>query len=108
MPVLKFEEFTNIDEVEPLRGAELYIDREHAIPLEDGEYYLADTIGFKVVAEGETIGEVIDYTENEADQTIFIVKCTDGSEKYILDIPDFVKDVDLDEGIIEINLIKGM
>ncbi len=108
MPVLKFEEFNNIDEVEPLRGAELYVDREHAIPLEDGEYYLADTIGFKVVSNGEVIGEVVDYTENEADQTIFIVKCNDGSEKYILDIPEFVEEVDLDEGTITINLIKGM
>ena len=108
MPVLKFEEFNNIDEVEPLRGAELYVDREHAIPLEDGEYYLADTIGFKVVSNGEVIGEVVDYTENEADQTIFIVKCNDGTEKYILDIPEFVEDVDLDEGTITINIIKGM
>ena len=108
MPVLKFEEYNSIEEVEALKGSDLYVDREHAIPLEDGEFYLADTIGFKVISDGETIGEVADYIENEADQTIFIVKCTDGTEKYILDIPDFIKDVDIETGTIEVNIVKGM
>ena len=108
MPVLKFEEYNSIEEVEALKGSDLYVDREHAIPLEEGEFYLADTIGFKVISEGETIGEVADYTENEADQTIFIVKCTDGTEKYILDIPEFIKNVDIEEGTIEVNIVKGM
>ena len=108
MPVLKFAEYNSIEEVETLKGADLYVDREHVIPLEEGEFYLADTIGFKVVSEGETIGEVVDYTENEADQTIFIVKCNDGTDKYILDIPEFIKNVDIEAGIIEVNLVKGM
>ena len=58
MPVLKFEGYDNRDDIEILRGTELYVDREHALPLEDGEYYLADIIGFDVISEEEIIGKI--------------------------------------------------
>ena len=107
-PVLKFAEYNSIEEIEPLRQTELYIDREHAIALEEGEYYMADIIGFDVIDENGKIGTLKDYTENGADQTIFIVECLDGSTKYILDIPEFIKNVDLDSKTILVNVIKGM
>ncbi|SEQ55481.1 16S rRNA processing protein RimM [Lachnospiraceae bacterium NE2001] len=107
-PVLKFAEYNSIEEIEPLRQIELYIDREHAIALEEGEYYMADIIGFDVIDENGKIGTLKDYTENGADQTIFIVECLDGSTKYILDIPEFIKNVDLDSKTILVNVIKGM
>ncbi len=108
MPVLGFKEYTNIDEVEKLRGIELYVAREAAIPLKEGEYYLADIIGYDVVANGNKIGILEDYTENGADQTIFIVRCNDDSIKYILDIPEFVLGVDQQEKTVTVNLIEGM
>ena len=107
-PVLKFEEFNSIEEIEPLRQTELYVDREHAISLEEGEYYMADILGFDVEDENGKIGVLKDYIENGADQTIFIVECLDGSTKYILDIPEFVQKVDLDSKKIHVVMIKGM
>ena len=108
MPVLGFDEYKNINDIAPLRGAELYVDRSNALPLEDGEYYLADIIGFDVIADNSKIGIIKDYIENEADQVIFVVECSDGSEKYIPDVPDFITDVDLDDGKVYVKLIKGM
>ena len=48
MPVLGFDEYTSIDDIQPLKGSELYVDRSNAIELEEGEYFLADVIGFEV------------------------------------------------------------
>ena len=108
MPVLGFDEYTSIDDIQPLKGSELYVDRANAIELEEGEYFLADVIGFTVMSADKKIGVVKDYIENEADQVIFIIEAEDGSEKMIPDIPEFISDVDLDEGIMYVMLIKGM
>ena len=61
-----------------------------------------------LVQSYKKIGVVKDYIENEADQVIFIIEAEDGSEKMIPDIPEFISDVDLDEGIMYVKLIKGM
>ncbi|MCR5214906.1 MAG: ribosome maturation factor RimM [Eubacterium sp.] len=108
MPVLGFKEFSSIEEVENLRGIELFVSRDNAIPLEEGEYYMADIIGFDVISQGQKIGVLEDYTENGAEQTIFIVRMQDDSIKYILDIPEFVLDVNLEQKTINVNLMKGM
>ena len=36
------------DDAEKQRGAMLYIDREHAVPLAENEYYISDLIGCTV------------------------------------------------------------
>jgi 16S rRNA processing protein RimM len=108
MPVLKFEGIDDRDAIEALRGTELYVDREHALELDEGEYYLADIMGFKVSADNVIIGSIEDYFENAADQTIFVVKCNDGTTKYIPDIEEFVLDVNMDEELVYVKLIKGM
>lgn len=108
MPVLKFEGIDDRNDIEAYRGVELYVDREHALPLDEGEFYLADIIGFDVVSKDEIIGKIEDYFDNAADQTILVVKCNDGSTKYIPDLEEFVEEVDMDASKIYVNLIKGM
>ena len=110
MPVLKFEGIDDRDSVETLRGIELYVDKEHAIPLEEGEYYVADILGFDVISDTDNskIGVLEDYMENAADQLIYLVKCNDGSIKYVPDIEEFVLDVDMDGRTVLVHLIPGM
>lgn len=108
MPVLKFEGIDSRDDIEAFRGVELYVDREHTAELEEGEYFLSDVIGFDVYSENEKIGVIEDYIENDADQIIFIVRLNDGSEMMVLDLPEFVLDVDFDDNKMIINVIKGM
>ena len=107
--VLGFDEISTIEEAEKIIKAEIYVDREDAVPLDDGEYYMADLIGFKAVLEdGSVVGTLDDYTETPA-QTILIFKAADdGREIMIPDVPEFVGDVDLDEKTIVIKPLKGM
>ena len=110
MPVLKLEGLDDRNSIEGLRGVDVYVDKEHAIPLEEGEYFLADVIGFGVISDKDEskIGVLEDYMENAADQVIFIVKCLDGTTKYIPDVEEFVLSVDLDEKTMLVHLIEGM
>ena len=40
--ILKFDGIDNINDIEKYKGCDLYVTRENAIPLEEGEVYLAD------------------------------------------------------------------
>ena len=51
MVLLKFKGIDKIEEAEKLRNAFLEIDREDAIPLEEGTYFIADLIGLKVYTD---------------------------------------------------------
>ena len=42
----------SVDDAEAFRGRDLYIDRAHAAPPEDGAVYIADLIGCEAVDEG--------------------------------------------------------
>ena len=61
---LTLEGVEDRDAAEKLRGVELYIDRAHARPLEEGEMFLADLIGLKAVdTQGNDIGTLTDVLQ---------------------------------------------
>lgn len=53
------------EDVEKLRGRQLYIDRAHANPLEEGEVYISDLIGCEAVDEsGAVVGTLTDVLQH--------------------------------------------
>ena len=53
------------DDAEKQRGAMLYIDREHAVPLAENEYYISDLIGCTVQdQQGQAIGTLADVLQD--------------------------------------------
>ena len=54
---LQLENVNDRDGAEALRGTEVYVDRAHAAKLAEGQNYIADLIGMRVVTDaGEEIG----------------------------------------------------
>ena len=105
--ILKFDGIDNINDIEKYKGCDLYVTRENAIPLEEGEVYLADIMNSKVVTEdGEEFGELVDILETGAN-LVFVVK-HDGKEVLLPDIPDCVKEVDDENKIITVHIMKGL
>ena len=52
------------DDAEVFRGRDLYIDRAHAAPPEDGAVYIADLIGCEAVDEdGHSVGTLTDVLQ---------------------------------------------
>lgn len=106
--ILKFKGFDNINDIEPYVKADLMVSRENAVKLEEGEHFVADLIGLKIVSEeGNLIGELEDVLETAAGKLLQI-KSTEGKEVLIPDVKEFVKEVDLKEGVIKIHLIDGL
>lgn len=106
--ILKFKEFNNINEVERFRKCDLMVTREHALPLEEGQYYLCDVIGADVVEEeGAHIGKVTDVIETGANN-VFVIRTDEGKEVLFPVIPDCIKKVDTEAGVVTAHIMKGL
>ena len=81
--------------------------REDAIPLEEGEYYVADLIGLTVVTEdGEKLGILEDVLQTGAND-VYVV--SDGKREILIPvIPQCILNVDLEEGMVKVHLLKGL
>ena len=105
--IVKFKEFDSINEIEQYKGKDLYVSRENAIPLEEGEYYLADIIGATVVTEdGAVFGELKDVLETGANLVYVVLH--EGKEVLLPVIPDCVKNVDVEQKKVTVHIMKGL
>lgn len=107
--IVKFKEFKDINEIEPYKGKNIYVDREHAVELEDDEYFVADLLGLKVVSdEGEDIGELSDVMFLPGANDVYVVKTDDGREVLLPAIEECILDIDLDEEKMTVHIMDGL
>ena len=108
MVLLKLENINNPEDAEMLKNAYLEIDREDAIPLEEGTYFIADLIGLEVYSdEGNLLGKVEDIY-NTGSNDIYVVKDELGKQILLPGIKDVIKDVQIENAKIIVHLIPGL
>ena len=106
--ILGFEGMDRIEDVERLKGAELLIGREDAIPLAEGEYFIPDLLGLRVVTDdGRDLGIIKDVIETGANN-VYDVRGDDGARILIPAIPQCILDVRLEEGSMTVHLLPGL
>lgn len=106
--ILKFKGIDNINDVEKYRKADLYVTREHAIPLEEDEYYVADLIGLTVISdEDETLGEITDVLQTGAND-VYVVETTDGKEILLPAIHECILNVDMEAKQMRVHVLAGL
>ena len=86
---VKFEGLDDINDVEKYKRCPLKVTRENAVPLEEDEYYVVD---------------VIETGAND----VYEVKTSDGGHVLLPAIKDCILDVDMDEKIILVHMLKGL
>lgn len=107
MVLLKLEGVENPEQAELLKNAYLEIDREDAIPLKEGQYFIVDLIGLDVYTdEGELLGKVDDIYNTGAND-IYVVKDELGKQVLLPGIKEVIKEVKLDDRIV-VHLIPGL
>ena len=103
--------FDGIDDrnlAESIRGNFLYVDREHAVELEEDENFIVDLIGLTVLTdEGETLGEMKDVLQTGAND-VYIVKTGAGKEVLLPAIKDCILNVDLEKGEMLVHILPGL
>lgn len=108
MVILKFKGYDHIDDIEQYRGKDLWIRRDQAVALEEGEYFIADLIGLAVKTdEGQPLGQLKDVLKTGAND-VYVVEADSGKEILVPVIPDCILKVDLDNGEVTVHLLDGL
>ena len=108
LAILKFEGIDNINDIERYKGRDLWIPREEAQELGEDEYYVGDLIGMDVLLEnGEKFGVLSDVMETGAND-VYVVELPDHQEVLLPAIRECILDVDLEENVMTVHLMKGL
>ena len=108
MVILKFRGIDHINDIERYKGRPLFVTREHAVPLETDEYYIADLIGMEVFTEdGAFFGHLRDVMETGAND-VYIIDSDEHGEVLIPAIQDCILHVDPEARQMTIHLMKGL
>lgn len=106
--ILKLQGINDRNDAEALKNRAVYIDESQLRKLDSDTYYIRDLIGMQVrTADGEKIGELSDVIKGAA-QDLYEVRNDEGKKFLIPAVNEFVKDINLDERIIEVSLIEGL
>lgn len=106
--ILKFKGIDNINEVERYKRCPLLVTRDHAVPLQEDEYFIADMIGMQVVTEdGAVFGTLKDVIETGAND-VYIIKSSEHGEVLVPAIKECILDINIEEQKMQIHLMDGL
>lgn len=105
--LLKLDGIDDRTRAEQLKGVELKIPREACLELPENEFYIFQLIGLLVYSShGEYIGKLTDVMEMPAND-VYVVQAAE-KELLIPAIKDVVKKIDLEQGVMTIELLEGL
>ena len=108
MVLAKFKGIETKDQAQSLRNSYIEIDRKDSIPLEEGEYFIADLLELPVYLDtGEKLG-ILEDIYNYGSNDIYVVKNELGKQFLLPYIDEVIKKIDLENGKITVHLIKGL
>lgn len=106
--ILKFKGIDNINDIEKYKRCSLYVTREHAVPLEEDEYFIADMIGMEVCTEdGNIFGTLKDVIETGAND-VYVIENAEHGEVLVPAIKECIRSVDIEKGQMMIHLMDGL
>ena len=106
--LLKLDNVDTIEKAEKLKGYYIKIDKKDAVKLPKDAYFIADLLGIDVYTEaGEKLG-ILDDIFPTGSNDVYVVKNELGKQILLPAIDRVVKNIDLKEKKITVNLIEGL
>lgn len=106
--ILKFKGYDNIDDIQQFVKKDLLVTRENAVPLEEGEFFICDLVGLKVIDDtGAEIGTLKDIMQTGAND-VYVVEMNDGREVLFPSIPECILEKNPLEGYIKVHILNGL
>lgn len=109
--ILKFKGIDRIEDVQKYLKKDVYVAREDAVPLAEGQYYVADLYGMAVVREedGALLGHISDVLSTGAND-VYIIKDQKNPKHEILipAIGQCIRKVDVEGGVMTVHLLDGL
>jgi 16S rRNA processing protein RimM len=107
MVLLKLQGIDTMDEAEKLKGQELWVQRKHARPLEEDEFFICDLIGMDVYEEDNLLGTLTDVLETGSND-VYVVKREGKKDLLLPALKSVVLKVDLDSKRMEVKVPEGL
>lgn len=108
MVLIKFKGIESVEQAEKLKNSIVEIDRKDAIPLEEGQYFIADLLGLDVFLDtGEKLG-VLEDIYNTGSSDIYVVKNELGKQFLLPYIDEVIKEINLEKERITVHIIEGL
>lgn len=107
-PVIRVEGIDDRNAAEAIRGMEVYIDEAELDELPEGEHYVRNLIGCTVrdISSGDDVGVLTDVIQNTA-QSVLEVETAEGRKVLIPAVDAFMRNIDEEGRLIEVELIPG-
>ena len=108
MVLIKFKGIETVEQAEKLKNSIVEIDRKDAIPLEEGQYFIADLLGLDVFLDtGEKLG-ILEDIYNTGSSDIYVVKNELGKQFLLPYIDEVIKEINLEKERITVHIIEGL
>jgi 16S rRNA processing protein RimM len=108
--LMQFKGIADRDAAESLRGLWLFIPEDEAVELEEDTYFVHDMIGLSVqTGDGKLLGTLSEVLFTGAND-VYVVQTPDEPRRELLlpAIPEVIKAVDLEQGILTVDLLPGL
>lgn len=106
--LLKLEGINSIEEAENYRNCYLKIHRKDARDIEKDMYFIADLIGLEVYTnQNELLGKLDDVFSTGSND-VYVVKDQNGKQILLPAIKEVIKQIDLKNKKITVELINGL
>ncbi|HKH58394.1 MAG TPA: ribosome maturation factor RimM [Rubrobacter sp.] len=107
--LLDLEGVDSRTDAQPLRGEQLFLDREELDSTEEGEFYVTDLVGLTAVGDaGEVLGTVTDTFETAAHEVLVVREEKGRQDLYVPFTMEHVPQVDLQKGRIVVRPPEGL
>ena len=105
--ILKLKGINTVEDAEKLKSKDIFAKRDELPELSEGQYYIADLIGFEAYTDkDEYIGVVTDVIVSTASD-LFQIK-TDKKTVLVPNIPEFISEISVLDKKIVITPIEGL
>ena len=106
--LLRFRGRERPEQVRELIGGEVQIPLEERMPLPEGAFYESDLLGLRVEQKGRDLGVVVELFRTGSEGVNLVIRDRNDGELMIPLARAFVRDVDLDRGVIHVDLPPGL
>ena len=106
--LIKLEGIDDINDTEQFKNCFVKVDRENAVKLPEDTYFIVDLIGLEVFTEENVLlGKIVDVFPTGSND-VYVVKDELGKQILLPAISEVIKNVDMPNKKMIVNLIKGL
>lgn len=106
--ILKLKGIDSVEAAEALKGFFLLVDRENAVSLPSGSYFICDILGSDVRdLSGVSLGKLTEVLHTGSND-VYVVKDGEGRELLLPALKSVIREVSVEEGIIKVVIPEGL